>query len=265
MGAASDTPDLDARLLLQTLLKKDRAWLTAHGDDQVDDDTAGRYHAWVKRRAKSEPVAYIIERKAFWTHELKITRDVLVPRPETEILVERALARIPITEAVQVADLGTGSGAIALSLAEERPLCHVTATDSSGAALKLAEQNKAKTGLRNISFKQGHWHEPLGTDKFTVIVCNPPYVPHSHYEAALTYEPDQALFAGPHGLDELKTIIHHAPNHLEPNGWLLVEHGHDQATQVQAMFQKAGFKDIQTTNDYAGHPRTTEGRNPGNR
>ena len=129
IGEASDTPELDARVLLQTLLKQDHAWLIAHGAESVDESLAGRYHAWVERRARSEPVAYIIGRKEFWTHDLKVTKDVLVPRPETEILVERALAHIPLSESLYAADLGTGSGAIALSIAAERPLCHVVATE----------------------------------------------------------------------------------------------------------------------------------------
>lgn len=264
IGDASDTPELDARILLQTLLRKDHAWLVAHGEESVDGGHAGRYHAWVRRRAKGEPVAYIIERKAFWTHELKITRDVLVPRPETEILVERAIARIPLSESVHVADLGTGSGAIALSIAAERPLCVVIATDTSQKALKIAEQNKARTGLRNINFRHGDWYEPLNDERFTVIVCNPPYVPHTHYQAALSYEPDNALFSGTHGLDALRAVINQAPKHLEPNGWLLVEHGYDQAERVQALFREAGFDSVQTTRDYAGHPRTTEGQLPNN-
>lgn len=264
IGDASDTPELDARILLQTLLRKDHAWLVAHGDESVDPAYAGRFHAWVRRRAKSEPVAYIIERRAFWTHELKITRDVLVPRPETEILVERALARISLSESIHVADLGTGSGAIGLSIAAERPLCAVIATDASQKALKIAEQNKAGTGLRNISFRHGDWYEPLRGERFTVIVCNPPYVPHSHYEAALSYEPDNALFSGSHGLDALQAVISEAPDYMEPGGWLLVEHGHDQAERVQALFRDAGLDSVQTTRDYAGHPRTTEGQLPHN-
>lgn len=263
IAETSDTPELDARVLLQALLKRDHAWLVAHGGEGVDDAVIDRYRAWVNRRARSEPVAYIIERKAFWNHELKVTPDVLVPRPETEILVERALARVPLSEAVHVADLGTGSGAIALAIAEERPLCHVVATDASRAALKIAEQNKGRTGLRNISFRHGDWYEPLGDDRFTVIVCNPPYVPHSHYEAALAYEPVDALFSGARGLDALRKVISEAPAHLEPGGWLLVEHGFDQAEQVRVMFRGAGFEYSQTTADHAGHTRTTEGRRAG--
>lgn len=262
IGEASDTPELDARVLLQALLKKDHAWLLAHGSQSVDETIASRYHAWVRRRAKSEPVAYITQRKGFWTQELKVTRDVLVPRPETEHLVERALARIPLSESVLVADLGTGSGAIALSIAAERPLCTVVATDVPRAALRIAEQNKAKAGLRNISFRRGDWYKPLGGDRFTVIVCNPPYVPHSHYEAALSYEPHDALFAGARGLDALTRVIREAPRHLEPDGWLLVEHGSDQSEPVQSMYREAGFESIATNQDYAGHARTTEGRWP---
>jgi len=262
IGAASDTPDLDARLLLQAVLKKDHAWLVAHADEHVEQAAAERFAAWIRRRAKSEPVAYILERKAFWTHELKVTPDVLVPRPETELLVERALARIPLSEAVRVADLGTGSGAIALAIAAERPLCAVTATDASRNALRIAEQNKGRIGVRNVTFRRGEWHEPLARDHFSVIVCNPPYVPHSHYEAALSYEPREALFSGAEGLDALEPVIRDAPRHLEPGGWLLVEHGHDQGETVRKRFEAAGMESTDTIRDYAGHARVTEGQKP---
>jgi len=262
IGEASDSPELDARLLLQAVLNRDHAWLVAHGDEHIDDADADRYQAWIQRRAKSEPVAYIIERKGFWDLDLKVTRDVLVPRPETEILVERALAHISLSESVYVADLGTGSGAIALTIAAERPLCHVVATDMSRQALKIAEQNKGRTGLRNLSFRLGDWHHALGQDRFAVIVCNPPYVPHSHYEAALSYEPESALFGGADGMDVLPGIVAGAPGNLEPGGWLLVEHGYDQAEAVQSLFEQVGFEAITNTRDYAGHPRTTEGRKP---
>lgn len=260
IGDASDSPELDARILLQTLLKRDHAWLIAHGNESVEAPAAGRYRAWVQRRARSEPVTYIIERKAFWSQDLKVTRDVLVPRPETEVLVERVLTHIPLSEALSVADLGTGSGAIALSIAAERPLCHVVATDASRRALKIAEQNKGRAGLRNVSFRHGDWYGALGDATFSVIACNPPYVPHSYYEAALSYEPDHALFSGSRGLEALETVVRGAPGHLEPGGWLAVEHGFDQAESVRAMFRQAGFHAITTTPDYAGHSRVTEGR-----
>lgn len=261
IGAASDTPELDARILLQTVLRKDHAWLIAHDTEAVDASDAQRFLNWIKRRAKSEPVAYITGRKAFWTLELTVTPEVLVPRPETELLVERTLERIPLSEPLEILDLGTGSGAIALTLATERPLCKVIATDHSAKALKIAEQNKARLGLRNIDFQQGDWHEALSAQRFSVIVCNPPYVPHSHYEATLSYEPQDALFAGKRGLDALQTVIEGAAAHLEPGGWLLLEHGHDQQEAVQSLLQAAGFDTITTLHDYAGHPRITEARN----
>lgn len=260
IGEASDTPALDARLLLQAVLDRDHAWLITHDTDPVDAVDAKRFTEWTRRRARSEPVAYIIERKAFWTIELKVTPDVLVPRPETELLVERALDKIPLSEAVNVLDLGTGSGAVALAIAAERPLCKVTATDASAAALKIAEQNKALLGLRNIDFQQGDWYDAVGKHRFTVIACNPPYVPDSHYAAALSYEPEESLFAGPTGLDALKIVIGGAAEHLEQGGWLLVEHGYDQEAAVQEVFRQAGFGSITTGRDDAGHPRITEGR-----
>lgn len=260
IGEASDTPALDARILLQTVLGKDHAWLLAHAGEPVNAADARRYHGWIRRRARSEPVAYITGRREFWTLELKVTAEVLIPRPETELLVERALAMIPLSESLTVADLGTGSGAVALAIAAERPLCKIIATDRSRDALKLAEQNKARLGLRNIDFKQGDWYEALSRERFSVIACNPPYVADSHYAAALSYEPHDALFSGPRGLDALARVVDGAARHLERNGWLLVEHGFDQPAEVQSMFREAGFTSIATYDDCAGHPRVTEGR-----
>jgi len=262
IGEASDTPELDARLLLQTLLDKDHAWLIAHHDEAVEAGAARRFHHWIQRRARSEPVAYITGRKAFWTLELAVTPEVLVPRPETELLVERALERIPLSEPLHILDLGTGSGAIALSIASERPLCKVIATDRSTHALKIAERNKARLGLRNIDFQPGDWYQAVGGQRFSVILCNPPYVPHSHYEATLAYEPQDALFAGHQGLDALQTVIEGAAAHLEPGGWLILEHGHDQRQAVHSLLANAGFDALATLHDYAGHPRITEARSP---
>ena len=260
IGEASDTPDLDARVLLQAVLRKDHAWLIAHAAEPVGAEDAQRYHAWIKRRSKSEPVAYITGHKEFWSLDLIVSPDVLIPRPETELLVQRALDKIPLSESLTIADLGTGSGAIALAIASERPLCKVIATDISRAALKLAEENKARLGLRNVDFKQGDWYGAVGQGKFSVIVCNPPYVPDSHYAAALSYEPRDALFAGSRGLDALRTITAAGPAHLERNGWLLVEHGFDQDDPVRSLFKSQGFVSVETLDDYAGQPRTTQGR-----
>jgi len=258
IGAASDTPALDARLLLQAVLNRDHAWLVAHDTEPVAPGDAKRFTEWARRRAKSEPMAYITGRKAFWTLELAVTPEVLVPRPETELLVERALERIPLSEPLDILDLGTGSGAIALTVATERPLCKVVATDHSTRALKIAEQNKARLGLRNIDFQAGDWYAALNGQRFSLILCNPPYVPHSHYEATLSYEPRDALFAGKRGLDALEPVIQGAAAHLEPGGWLILEHGHDQQQAVQSLLQDAGFDTITTLHDYAGHPRIIE-------
>lgn len=260
IGDASDTPELDARVLLQTLLKRDHAWLIAHAAEPVEPEDARRFYGWIRRRSKSEPIAYITGRKEFWSLDLIVSPDVLVPRPETELLVQRALDRIPLSEAVTVADLGTGSGAIALAIAGERPLCKVIATDVSRAALTLAERNKARLGLRNIDFKQGDWYEPLGQERFSVIVCNPPYVPNSHYAAALSYEPRHALFAGNRGLEALKVVIGGAAEHLERSGWLLVEHGYDHGDDVRSLFASSNLESIETHGDTAGLPRVTQGR-----
>lgn len=260
----------EAELLLGHALGRDRAWLFAHARDAVDAAAAARFVSLCARRARGEPVAYIIGRRGFWTLDLAVTPDTLVPRPETELLVEAALARLPLDprslkRPLQIADLGTGSGAIALSLASERPLATVLATDASAAALAVAGANARDNAIDNVRFVQGDWLQPLAGLRFDLIASNPPYVaegdPHLG-EGDLRFEPAMALSSGSDGLDALRTIISGAPLHLEPGGVLLVEHGLEQGPSVRALFSSAGFLGVETLRDLEQRERITLGAMP---
>jgi release factor glutamine methyltransferase len=254
---------VDAELLLAHVLGKSRSWLFAHGDDLIDADTEREFIALLERRIAGEPAAYLTGRRGFWRFDLQVTPDTLVPRPETELLVELALARLPEGQPLRVADLGTGSGAIALALAFERPHAHVVATDASAAALAVAQANANELKLANIEFRQGEWCEPLCDGRFELIASNPPYItdddPHL---AALRYEPRTALASGADGLDDIRRIVAQAPSHLAPHGWLLLEHGHDQGAAVRALLQHADFIDVETVVDLEHRDRVTLGRRP---
>ena len=203
--------------------------------------------------------------REFWSLPLQITADVLSPRPETELLVENALLHIPLHAACDVLDLGTGSGAIAIALATERSNCRVTATDTSAAALAVARANAARLCPARIEFVTGNWFAPLTGRKFDVIISNPPYISIHHdalTDAELAFEPPQALYSGADGLDAIRVIVASAPQHLRPGGWLLLEHGFDQAAGVSALLVQAGFTDCTTLQDLAGQPRISLGRLP---
>lgn len=253
----------EAELLLGHALGRDRAWLFAHARDQVDEAAATRFLAFCQRRARGEPVAYLLGRRGFWTLDLAVTPDTLVPRPETELLVEAALARLPTGKALRVADLGTGSGAVALAIASERPQAVVLATDASAAALAVARGNAARNGIANLRFAEGDWLQPLAGLRFDLIASNPPYVaegdPHLG-EGDLPFEPPMALVSGADGLCALRAIIAGAPAVLVPGGWLLVEHGHEQGGAVRALFLAAGFESVETLRDLEQRERVTLGQ-----
>jgi release factor glutamine methyltransferase len=218
----------------------------------------------IERRAVGEPLAYITGRKDFWSLSLSVTPAVLVPRPETELLVERAL-ELRAEPLGRVADLGTGSGAIALALASERPEWQVVATDLSEAALAVARANAAALHLGRVEFLQGSWFEPLEDREFHLIVSNPPYVAEGDpalLDAALAHEPRTALASGPDGMASLRAIIHSAPRYLECGGWLLLEHGATQAEDVARELVVRGYTHVRSHRDLAGQPRITEGRSP---
>ena len=253
----------EAEALLAHVLGRSPAWLFAHGDEVLREDAAAAFRALVERRAAGEPVAYLVGRRGFWTLDLAVTPATLIPRPETELLVELALARMAPDAAV--VDLGTGSGAIALALASERPRARVVATDASLDALAVARDNATRLGLARVEFRHGDWYAPLAGERFDVIASNPPYIAAGDAHLAqgdLRHEPPSALASGPDGLDDLRRIAAGARPHLRPGGWLLVEHGFDQGASVRALFDAAGLRDVATERDFEGRDRVTLGRAP---
>lgn len=263
LAAASPSAALDAELLVARVLGLGRAALAAEPQRALAPGELTTLEALARRRLAGEPVAYLTGRREFWSLELEVTPDVLVPRPETELLVERMLAAIAGLARPAVLDLGTGSGAIALAVARERADAAVTATDASPAALAVARRNAARLGLANLRFFAGDWYEPLGGARFDAIASNPPYVAEGDPAlAGLAHEPRLAVSAGPDGLAALAAVTAGAAAHLAPGGRLLLEHGAAQGAAVRALFGAAGFERIETRRDLAGHERVTEGARP---
>jgi release factor glutamine methyltransferase len=261
LGACSPAArQLDAELLLAHALALPRARLRSHPEATAGADVARRYRELLERRATGEPLAYLTGEKEFWSLPLRVTAAVLVPRPETELLVERGLAVGPKDRA-RAADLGTGSGAIALALAAERPNWQVLATDVSEAALGIARANARALALERVQFRRGSWFEPLGAERFDLIVSNPPYVAADDPAlGALQHEPRLALTPGNDALGALREIIRGAPAHLLPGGWLLLEHGATQGEAVRRELALAGMRYIRSHPDLAGLERATEGQ-----
>jgi release factor glutamine methyltransferase len=257
--AAADPSPLDAELLLAHVLGTERWRLTAHPEQTVSAGDAERFRALLARRANGEPLAYLTGRREFWSLEFAVTRDVLVPRPETELLIERALALRPQAEA-RVADLGTGSGAIAIALAHERPQWQVVATDASSAALAVAGRNSATLGVQG-EFRHGDWYAPLAGERFDLLLSNPPYVAADDPAMqALRHEPAMALTPGADALRCLRTLAQGAAQHLLPGGWLILEHGATQGAQLRDELVLAGLGHVRSHRDLGGHERTTEGQ-----
>lgn len=259
----------EARTLLAHVLGRDRAWLAAHGDEALSHDAAARFEALATRRQNGEPIAYLVGRREFFGLDLEITRDVLIPRPETELLVELALARLPIERAARVLDLGTGSGAVALAIAHERPLAMVVAVDVSPPALAIARRNASRTHIGNVAFMQSDWFEALPDEPFDVIVANPPYVAvgDTHLDQGdVRFEPRIALTPSSRtdedGLSALRTIVPSASRFLVDAGALLTEHGYDQAGAVRALYVSSGYVDVASARDLAGIERATCGIKP---
>ena len=253
----------EATLLLRHALDVPDAWLIAHRDDAIDVAQAEAFRNLIERRARGEPVAYLTGTRGFHDIELQVAPGVLIPRPETELLVELALQRIPADADCNVADLGTGSGAIALAIARARPQARVVATDASGAALDVARGNAERLRLGNVEFRQGDWYAGLAGEPFDVIVSNPPYIaegdPHLR-EGDLRFEPAAALASGADGLDAIRVIVRGAREHLRNGGWLLLEHGFDQGADVRDLLLDHGLAEVFTQNDLEGRERVTGGR-----
>lgn len=254
---------LDAELLLLHVVKKPRSWLFTHADDVPDGDVRADYGRLLDRRASGEPVAYITGHRGFWSLDLEVTPATLIPRPETELLVELALQRLPDDGACSVADLGTGSGAIALAIAGERPRAQVTATDASTDALAVALRNAQHHAIGNVAFVQGDWLAPLAGRHFDLIVSNPPYIeaddPHL-VQGDLRFEPASALASGLDGLDDIRRIVREAPACLHAEGWLLFEHGWNQGDASRALLREAGYAEVFTACDLEQRDRVSGGR-----
>ncbi|MDH4275240.1 MAG: peptide chain release factor N(5)-glutamine methyltransferase [Gammaproteobacteria bacterium] len=258
-----DNASFEAEILLAHALGVTRTHLRTWPRRVVDAAITARFEDFIQRRATGVPIAYLTGTREFWSLALHVTPDVLIPRAETEVLVECALAHLPPNLALRVADLGTGSGAVALAIASERPQCRVVATDISSAALAVANANARRLNITNIEFRLGAWYAPLGDELFDLIVSNPPYIAQhdSHLQQGdLRFEPRDALTAGADELGALKILIGEASAHLQSGAWLLVEHGYDQAAAVANLFQVHGAHDIFTAQDLLAHPRVGGGR-----
>lgn len=261
---AGEEARLEAELLLAHALDRPRSWFYAHSGDVLEARDAHAFEQLLQRRDQGEPVARITGHRGFWSLDLAVTADTLIPRPETELLVELALERMPRAELLRVLDLGTGTGAVALAIASERPLADVTALDASSAALEIAEANSDAAGLP-LRLLHSDWYAAVAGERFDLIVSNPPYIaeadPHLR-QGDLRFEPRAALASGPDGLDAIRVITGSSADHLEPGGWLLVEHGYDQGAAVRALFAAAGLVAVVTERDLEHRERVTLGRRP---
>jgi release factor glutamine methyltransferase len=260
--AGSDTVQLDAELLLAAALGKSRTYLYTWPEQVLSPSERSYFESVLERRVMGEPVAYILGSRDFWMLTLRVNRHVLIPRPETELLVETALALVTTPEA-SIADLGTGSGAIALAIASERPVWKILATDMSGDALTVASDNASQLNIVNVEFRQGSWCDALPPQLFDLIVSNPPYIDaaDAHLtQGDLRFEPHSALVAADDGLADIRTLCSQAPQCLKPGGWLLLEHGWTQGPTVAAILQSSGLETVRTLKDLNGNDRVSLGR-----
>jgi len=257
------TARLDAEVLLAHALERPRSHLHAWPDKVPAHGQRARFEALLARRASGEPVAYLTGQREFWSLPLAVSRDTLIPRPETETLVARALSVIPVSGHTDIADLGTGSGAIALAIARERPDARILATDRSEAALAIARANARRLGIDNVGFMAGDWCEPLGERQFDLLVSNPPYIAEQDHhldEGDVRFEPRSALASGSDGMSDLTAIALGARQHLRDGGWLMVEHGYDQQAAVMQLLQSLDYREVAGYADDAGLSRVVCGR-----
>jgi release factor glutamine methyltransferase len=262
LGLERDEARSEVQALLQSVLDVNRAYLLAHPERVLDEQEHSRYQKLLQRRLQGEPLAYILGEREFFGLSFQVTPATLIPRADTELLVELALARIPPQGPCRVLDLGTGSGAIALSIAHARADIDVTAVDGSEAALAVAQENARRLGVGNVRLLRSDWFGALDDQHYHLIVSNPPYIPEGDAHLArgdLRFEPLSALAAGADGLDDIRRIIDGAGAHLTAGGWLLLEHGYDQAAAVRALLSRAGFEKVCSNNDLAGIERVSSG------
>lgn len=262
LNISADEALVDARLLLQHVLNVNHAWLISHADVTLTDSQLATLDDLLQRRLKGEPMAYILGSREFYGLRLKTTSATLIPRPDTEVLVEAALAKLDTHITKRVLDLGTGTGAVALAIASVRPMVMMTAAELSAEALAVAQENATRLDLANVRFIQSHWLMALKGQSFDVIVSNPPYIAKEDVhltQGDLRFEPLTALASGVDGLDDIRLIIQQAPQHLNDEGWLLLEHGYEQAAEVARLLSEAGFSQISHALDLAGIQRVTLG------
>jgi len=262
LETVSGSTRLDAELLLCSVLKKDCSFLRAWPEHELNQQQLNSFQQLLKQRAQGEPIAHILGERGFWSLNLKVTADTLIPRPDTERLVELALEIVPENIEWKILDLGTGTGAIALSLAKEKPACHVTATDQSIATLDIAKQNAELNQISNIEFIQSDWFAEFKNKQFNMIVSNPPYIKENDHhlkQGDVRFEPLSALTAGEDGLDDIRIIIKNSQQHLTKNGVLLIEHGYDQADTVCDLLKSAHFTQVNDFKDDNGNPRVAVG------
>jgi release factor glutamine methyltransferase len=263
LRGVSDSPRLEAELLLGLVLRKPRSFLHTWPEQRLDEPQAAHYETLLRRRFAGEPIAYMTGIREFWSMPLKVTPQVLIPRPETELLVEKALLRLPVDEDLRVLDLGTGSGAVSLAIAKERPRATVIGVDVSLTALEVARLNARLQKLDNVEFRESDWFDAVRGEKFSIVVGNPPYVadddPHLGRGDA-RFEPRLALDAGPGGMDCFRAIVDRAHNYIVRQGWLLLEHGPTQHLPLRRLLEAQHYHDITIHKDAAGHDRITECR-----
>lgn len=265
LAASSDSPELDAEILLCLILEKNRSYLRSWPKKQLHAQQRLQFKALLKQRQQGTPIAYMTGQREFWSREFRVSPDVLIPRPDTELLIELSLPLIPKDKSCKVIDLGTGSGVIAVTLATERPYAQLIATDLSSAALKIAKQNAEHYHCRNIRFLQSNWFSEVSENAFDVVISNPPYIDSDDehlQQGDVRFEPKTALIADNQGLSDIEIIADKARRYLKPAGHLLIEHGYNQAEQVQAIFNALAYDKVQSYRDLSGQLRVTYGQKP---
>ncbi len=261
LGLDANEARIEVQCLLQAVLGVNRAYLMTYPERALDADESSRYAGLVERRLQGEPVAYLLGEREFFGHVFRVTPATLIPRQDTELLVELALQRIDQQNMRYVLDMGTGSGAVAISIAHARPYIEVVAVDASEAALDVAMGNARSLGVHNLRFLHSDWFSALEDGRFDLIVSNPPYIEadDAHLQA-LRFEPASALVSGMDGLDDIRRICLGAANHLDSGGWLMLEHGYDQAASVCELLRQSGFAEVSSAKDLSGLERVSMGR-----